>query len=321
MQTEPRLPELALRTPEPERDPVGSVLERLTGTGYQIDRQKWERFVEADLVGPLIPTSRGEREAIKRLRRLLDVERRLAPTGDVDALCFHLAASGVECVPVVAVARHVEKSVRELLAIGGRLSAAEAADAHSVDGPDGERRASEVLARRCLTGYRPRDRAEYDAACSVLSAAFVAYLRSVGRSRRPVTLLHASSRLVSLDEVAERAPRVRHDEPLPPLAPADVVCAWLQANAMTSDVDLLKAVKSVAALLRLHVRRYPELQVAWRDIAAEYGSEASVALAALAAAAPVFVAALLQAGRLPDAANIEQTLEQLMHHWGATLRL
>ena len=321
MQTEPRLPELVLNTTQAsEADRLDVVLARLETTGYRVDREKWGRFEKAHLVEPVMPTARGEREAIKRLRRLLDVERRLAPTGDMDTLCFHLAAAGIDSVPASAVARHIIRSVRSLLLIGSAVAEEAFVRPDAVAAPDAERRAAGVLARRCLADYSIADRSEKRATRTVLAAAFIAYLRSVVRSARPANVLHETSRLVSLDDVAEIRTPTRRGEALPPLASGEAVFEWLSDRMATAERDVLRAVQTVAAMLRLYVRSYPELQIAWRDLAAEHGSSASRALAALSAAPAVLAAAFLQAGELPKEPAIDRALEHLMHQWGASLQ-
>ncbi len=323
MQTEPRLPELLLEKPTPAaptRERLGAVLARLDLTGYRIDRQKWERFEEAGLVSAVMPTERGEREAIKRLRRLLDVERRLQPTGDLDALCFHLAAAGIDDVPATSVARHIAASVRSLLAVGDGVAREIALRPDAVAAPEAERRAASTLARQCLGDYTAADRVERRATEAILGAAFIAYLRSVSRASRPGALLHESSRLVTLDDVSMPARAPRHSDMLPPLASGDAICAWLGERVANAPPDVPRAVHSVAAMFRLTVRRYPELQIAWRDVAAAHGSSASRMLAALSAAPGVLSAALLQVGELPRECAIEDAPLHLMHQWGATLR-
>jgi len=83
-----------------------------------------------------------------------------------------------------------------------------------------------------------------------------------------------------------------------------------------NELAVLRATQSVAALVRLHVRQYPELQVAWRDVAAECGPTAASSLQALALVPPVLVAAFLQAGHVPSESNFDRMLERLMHFWG-----
>ena len=323
MKLEPRLPDLALRTaktdappaPPVKRGRLGEVLARLAQTGYRVDEEKWERFKRAKLVTTPLPTERGERDAIRRLRRILDVERRLAPSGDLDALCFHLAAAGIEGIPAARVARHVLASISDLFILGDQLRPVVRANFAFI-GPDGEFRLGRAMAKHVLRTYRVRDRAEKGVLETLLGAAFVGYVRSTYANVRPGQILHASSRLVTLDAIPDRAPASRAGEPLPPLADRSGLVAWL-TRVTGEDPDLvLRSTQSVAALVRLHVQKYPELQSPWRDVATAGGPSAATALHALALVPPVLTAAYLQAGHAPTDAQLDRMLEQLLHFWG-----
>lgn len=317
MKLEPRLPELSIRpAPAPARRArLGDVLERLAQTGYRVDDDKWERFKRARLVSTPLPTERGERDAIRRLRRILDVERRLAPSGDIDALCFHLAAAGIDSIPAAPVARHVLASVSDLFILGDQLSAAVRPSGASI-GPDGEFKLGRAMAKHALRTYRMRDRVEKGLLESLLGAAFVGYVRSTYANARPGQMLHVSSRLVTLDEVPEKMPAARTTPPLPPLSDRSGLVAWLTMLAGENETLVLRATQSVAALIRLRVHQFPELQAPWRDVAAQNGSNAATALHALALVPPVLTAAYLQAGHSPTNPDLDKMLEQLMHFWG-----
>jgi hypothetical protein len=318
MKTEPRIPEQALqKTRVPAtRGRLEGVLDRLALTGYHVDREKWERFEQAGLVATPMPNERGEREAIRRLRRILDVERRLAPTGDTDALCFHLAAAGIENVPSRPVARHVIASVSGLFAVGDQLKGAIAIRGSFV-GPDGEIRLARALGKHVLRSYRTKDHAELRLLESLLNAAFLAYVRSTYANTRPARLLHVSSSLVTSDWFEEKKKPVKPaSQPLPPIADRENLIEWLTAVAAENELAVLRATQSVAALIRLHVHQFPELQIAWRDVAAECGPNSAMSLQALALVPPVLVAAFLQAGHVPAEPNFDRMLERLMHFWG-----
>ena len=215
MKLEPRLPELSLPAVRPApRRPVDGLLARLAQTGYRVDAQKWEQFKDAHLVTTPLPTERGERETIRRLRRILDVERRLAPSGNMDALCFHLAAAGIDAVPPASVTRHILASISDLFVLGDQL-AASIAFRNSPLGPDGEFRIGRAMAKHALRAYRLRDRSEHDLMEALLGAAFVGYVRSTHANPRPGQILHTSSRLVTLDVVHDKAPASKPSQPLP----------------------------------------------------------------------------------------------------------
>jgi hypothetical protein len=318
MKTEPLIPEQALqKTRVPAtRGRLEGVLDRLALTGYHVDREKWERFEEAGLVATPMPNERGEREAIRRLRRILDVERRLAPTGDTDALCFHLAAAGIENVPSRPVARHIVASVARLFAVGDQLRGAIAFRGSFV-GPDGEIRLARAMGKHVLRSYRTNDRGELRLLESLLDAAFIAYVRSTYTNARPAQLLHVSSSLVTSDLFEEKKKPIKHTaEPLPPVADRDNLIGWLTAVSAENELAVLRATQSVAALIRLHVHQFPELQIAWRDVAAECGPNSATSLQALALVPPVLVAAFLQAGHVPPEPIFDRLLERLMHFWG-----
>ena len=311
-----RFPELALlRQPGAPRGRLEDVLDRLAVTGYRVNREKWKRFESARLVFEPMPTERGERDAIRRLRRILDIERRLAPTGDIDALCFHLAAAGIEEVPAALVARHIVASVGAFFIIGDRLRPSVPAHAGRI-GPDAEFQIGRAMAKHALAEYRLRDRAERRLIESLTSAAFVGYVRSTFASERPAQLLHSSSRLVTCDTPDEKRPAKRATNSLPPLSDRAGLLAWLSASTAEDESAVLRATQSVAALIRLHVHQYPELQAPWRDVAASNGAAATTALQTLALVPPVLVAAFLQAGHAPPDSNLDRMLEQLMHFWG-----
>jgi len=317
MKLEPRLPEFAIRpTPPPgKRARLGDVLERLAQTGYRVDDEKWERFKRARLVTTPLPTERGERDAIRRLRRILDVERRLAPSGDIDALCFHLAAAGIDAIPAAPVARHVLASVSDLFVLGDQLRTVVHANGAPV-GPDGEFKLGRAMARHALRTYRMADRSEKNLFETLLGAAFVGYVRSTYANVRPGQMLHVSSRLVTLDAVPERTPAPQAAAPLPPLSDRSGLIAWLTTLAGEEESLVLRATQSVAALIRLRVHQFPELQAPWRDVAAQNGPHAATALHALALVPPVLTAAYLQAGHSPTSPELDRMLEQLMHFWG-----
>lgn len=317
MKTEPRLPQITVaQSPVPApKGRLDGVLDRLALTGYRVDREKWKRFHIAHLVDAPLPTEGGEREAIRRLRRILDVERRLAPSGDVNALCFHLTAAGIDGVPAAPVARHIIEAVEGLFALGDRLQAESTGRALTV-GPDGEFRIGRDMAKAVLLDYLTRDRVERKSFESLLAAAFVAYVRSTYSNPRPAQMLHASSRLVTLDVDDESPKPKRTARVLPPLADRAGIVQWLNVVSSENESAVMRAVQSVASFIRLHVHRYPELQAPWRDLAGEGGPHAGSALQALALVPPVLAAAYLQAGSAPAAPSLERTLEQLMHFWG-----
>jgi hypothetical protein len=315
MQTEPRLPDLKINTaPRPApRGRVEDVLDRLSLTGYRVDRDKWAQFERAGLIDMPMPTEAGEREAIRRLRRILDVERRLAPSGDIDALCFHLTAAGIDRIPAQPVARHIIASLTDLFTFGDRLRGASPSVASM--GPDGEFRLARRMAQAVLREYRTTDLTERRALESLLGAALVAYVRSTFANPRPARLLHASSRLVTLDADDAQPVKNTASAPLPPLADRTGLIEWLTSAASENETAVLRATQSVAALVRLHVHHFPELQLPWRDVAAS-SPTATTPLRALALVPPVLAAAYLQAGRAPSDPSLDRMLEQLMHHWG-----
>src|SRR5215472_10732919 len=108
MKTEPRPAEVRLPHLQIERrSATAHVIERLSSTGYQIDAEKWIRLRDAGLISDVADTAEDERRAIGRARRLLDVESKLVPTRDTDALCYYLVAAGIDGVPSAPVARHI----------------------------------------------------------------------------------------------------------------------------------------------------------------------------------------------------------------------
>lgn len=313
---ESRLPELDIRRVQMPKASVDVVLDRLSLSGYRIDQAKIDRLTQSGLVEPLSAGESGERALIGRLRRILDVEHRLAPSGDLDALCFHLAASGVDAVPHQAVVRHLCASLGMLFTVGDRLIG-EVTPVRSVIGPDGEERVGRSMAQLALRFFQPLLQAERLATESLLTAAFVGYVRSTWSNPRPNYALHTSSRLVNLDaELSERQPQRSNEPPLPPISDRTALSTWLRAQSEKNGDEVLAAVRSSAALVRLHVAHYPELELPWRDAAAQYGRDSLPTLQTLALVPPVLAIAFLQGGQASADARLERTLAHLMHFWG-----
>jgi hypothetical protein len=322
MKTEPRfdpqdkLPELDIRKAPVVKALIDGALDRLELSGYQIDQVKLQRFIQCGLVGRPTSGESGERTLIARLRRILDVEHRLAPSGDVDALCFHLAASGVEEVPPEAVGRHLSTSLGMLFTVGDRLIG-EVTPVRGVVGPDGEQRVGRSMARLALQSFRPAVQAERIATEAFLTAAFVAYVRSTWANPRPNHELHLSSRLVNLDaELSERQPLRANEPALPPISDRAAIVSWLNVRSEKNGDGVLAAVRNSAALVRLHVAQYPELELPWRDAAARYGQTSMTVLQMLALVPPILAVAFLQGGQTAADARLERTLTRLMHFWG-----
>ena len=212
-------------------------------------------------------------------------------------------------------ARHILASVSDLFVLGDQLrQTVHASDAPI--GPDGEFKVGRAMAKHALRTYQMRDRAEKHLLETLLGAAFVGYVRSTYANTRPGQMLHVSSRLVTLDEIPEKVPAAQTAPPLPPLSDRSGLVAWLTMLAGEDETLVLRATQSVAALIRLRMHQFPELQAPWRDVAAQNGSTAASALHALALVPPVLAAAYLQAGHSPTHPDMDRMLEQLMHFWG-----
>src|SRR5579863_3061954 len=97
---------------------VDRIVERLSSIGYRIDSAKWRRLVDAGIVDEPRASEGAEREALGRLRRILDVEHRLGPSHDLDALSYFAAAAGIDDIPSAAVTRHIVHCVDALFRIG-----------------------------------------------------------------------------------------------------------------------------------------------------------------------------------------------------------
>jgi hypothetical protein len=315
MQTEPRLPEIDISTTQHAPAPVDVALDRLTLSGYRIDREKWEQLVQAGIVRPSATGDRAERATIGRLRKILEIERRLAPFIDIDALCFHLAVSGVKEIPAAAVGRHIAQSLGALFAIGDRIIEA-IRPGRGIVGPDGEQRLGRSMARYALRSYAAGGRDDRDATEQLVAAAFVAYVRSTWSNPRPDRTLHRSSRLVNLEAEEQGTTRRTAEAPLPPLADRESIATWLAARIHNDPDSVIAAVRNSAALIRLYVTSFPELQLPWRDAAEAAGGAGVTALQTLAIVPPVLAIAFLQGGRATADPHLQRTLEHLMHFWG-----
>lgn len=289
-------------------------LDRLALMGYRIDSDKWRRFLEAGLVTPPLDGERGERDAVSRLRKVLDVERTLGPWGDLDALSFYLVAAGDGVISAGPVGRFIQLCVVGLFDIGDRIQL-EVQLGDAPIGPDGEVKFGRTMARYALRDLRIEPKRERAAVEALLGAVFVGYVRSTFAMPRPSLTLHVSSRLVNL-EAQEARPVKRTEEPLPPLAEREKLVAWLSTQPRLEADAVLRAARNATALIRLCANHFPEVQTPWRDVAAEAGPQSAMALQALAIVPGVLAAAFLQAGRATAELQLERPLERLMHYWG-----
>jgi hypothetical protein len=297
---------------------VDVVIDRLASSGYRIDREKWERLAPARLLPAHVDGKEAERHAIARTRKILEVETKLAPTGDLDALCFASAAAGIEDVSHPPIVRHVSTALRGLFALGDQVRESVRWEQRFV-GPDGEWRLARLMAKSLLRSYGTDARAELGALESLLGAAFVAYVRSTYANPRPIRRLHVSSTLVNLaaeeEEAGTGAGFGQGGPPLLPIADRNGLIAWI--SELSDAEPLVRSVRGSAALVRLHAPTFPELAAPWRDCAARCGPSGLPALRALLLVPPVLAAAYLQAGHAPEAADLDTALENLMHFWGS----
>jgi len=300
-------------------DPLDVALERLPQFGYRIDKEKAARLIEAGLVPDAVRVS--DTTLIARLRRILDIERMLAPWRDVDAIAFYLAASGVEDVPATPVARFLAASVDELRSAAAPFASGFLARADG--GPDGEKRLARSMARAALARYKSSSRADAGAIEQLLSAALIAFVRLDVAVPRPAPQLHRRSRLVNLDaESAQEEgsagarPALRRVDDLPPFIDRERLIVWIGSRSESDGV--IPAVRRAAAMIRSRAQRFPELQVAWRDVAEAGGYPSLTALRAVGVVPAVLAASFLQA----EATGVDPTddPEHIVRRWG-TIRV
>jgi hypothetical protein len=292
---------------------LDSACERLAQVGYRIDRAKTERFAAAGFLPAASEDADAERMLIARLRRILEIERMLAPWRDTDALAFYLAAAGVEGVPATHVARFLAASIPELCAAGQHFARNGSA---AVAGLEGERAEGRRIARASLAHFRFGDSAEKKALEGLLSIALIAFVRLRYGTQRPLGQLHRHSRLVNLDAEEESiAKKPRTSGALPPVVDADRMMVWLGSRADAGGESVLAAARMSGAIVKARLKRYPELQVAWREVAEACGYPGLNSLRLLSAVPAVLACAILQAGA-SESAGVDPL--RIMQFWGTS---
>jgi hypothetical protein len=302
------------RAPERLRG-VDAALERLSQVGYRIDRAKVDRFASAGLLPADLHDEASERAITARLRRILDVERMLAPWRDTDALAFYLAAAGVDGVPAEPVARFLAASIPELCAAGKSFASKTSS---AVAGLEGERIVARGIAKAALARFRSGGPStEKNELEQVLSTALVGFVRLRFATPRPLGQLHRHSRIVNLDAEEEAiAKRARTSGALPPIVEADRMMVWLASRADTEGDRVLAAARLAASMVKAHVKRFPELQVPWREVAEACGYPGLNTLRVLSVVPAVFACAILQAG---ENAGTDADPRRIMQFWGTSV--
>ena len=253
--------------------PLLQLFERLALLGYSFDLGKWEAWVTAGLLTGVPPLPSNDcqipRAAEERIRRMLDVERRLAPGTSIDKLAFYLVIAGLDDVPADLVAQHLESALSKFFVVGeGMLRRLERKPERV--GPLAERRLADAMARSVLREYPLLGAASYTACQQLLAACFMIFFRTSWCNRPPradrrfariitPTFLDYQRLPVKTITLAESAGGAAN-QPMAPAADRDRLFMQLRIAGETSPRELLQAVKDAAMIITTATTQFPELQ-------------------------------------------------------------
>ena len=253
--------------------PVLALFERLALSGFSFDLAKWESFVSSGLLRgvPAAPSNDCQVPLAieQRIRRLLEVERRLAPGADIDKLAFFSVIAGLDDVPAQLVLNHVQSSIHKFFVAGDGM-VRRLPHKPSRIGPSGERRLAAEIAHAIVREYPPAAGPSLTAYHELLTAAFTIYFRSNWQNRRP-SPQRRWTRVITPDFLDYQTLPVKtiadgetgaDAAPLTHMAPAaekDGMLARVRAEGQANPNDLLQAVKDAATIITAAAPQFPEL--------------------------------------------------------------
>ena len=241
--------------------------------GYSFDLGKWETWVTGGLLDGVPPLPSNDcqipRAVEERIRRVLDVERRLAPGSSIEKLAFYLVVAGLDDVPAILVADYLEAGLSKFFVVGeGMLRRLERKPDRI--GPLAERRLADAMSRAVLRDYPLLGAASYTACQQMLATCFMIFFRTSWCNRPPKADRHFE-RIITpsfLDyqrlpvksiTVADQPDAPPHSA-MTPAADKDRLIMQLRIAAETSPRELLQAVKDAAMVIGTATTQFPELE-------------------------------------------------------------
>src|SRR5579872_589927 len=252
--------------------PLLTLLERLSILGYSFDMAKWATFVDSGLLREVPATASNDCQVPltveARVRRILDVERRLRLDPSLGKLAFFLLVAGLEAVPVSLVIDHIDASIDKFfIAAQGMLR--RSPHRPVALGPDGEHRLASELARAIARAYPPANASTAAAYEELLATAFVLFLRCNWRNRKPgpPRLWHRVLTGEFLDYDAlpvksiadcDSGSEVPARHALPAVDRAQLV-AGIRRDGLADPHELAQAVRDACTIITTAAPEFPEL--------------------------------------------------------------
>lgn len=263
-------------TAEPELGgftPLLQLFERLALLGYAFDLGKWESWVNGGVIAGVPPLPSNDcqipRAVEDRIRRILDVERRLAPGAGIDKLAFYLVVAGLEDVPPGLVADYLEAGLSKFFVVGeGMLRRLERKPDRV--GPLAERRLADAMSKAVLRDYPLLGAASYTACQQMLATCFMIFFRTSWRNRPPqgnrqferiitpsfLDYQRLPVKSISLADAPDGVP----GGVMSPAADRDRLYMQLRIASETSPRELLQAVRDAAMVICTATTQFPELE-------------------------------------------------------------
>jgi hypothetical protein len=253
--------------------PLLQLFERLALLGYSFDLAKWELWVTGGLLAGVPPLPSNDcqipRAVEDRVRRMLDVERRLAPGSSVDKLAFYLVVAGLDDIPPALIADYMEAGLSKFFVVGeGMLRRLERKPERV--GPLAERKLADAMSRAVLRDYPLLGAASYTAHQQLLATCFMIFFRTSWCNRPPradrrfdriITPGFLDYQRLPVKSIAlADTPADQHDAAMPPAADKDRLFVQLRIASETSSRELLQAVKDAAMVIRTATTQFPELE-------------------------------------------------------------
>ncbi len=254
--------------------PLLQLFERLALRGYSFDLIKWEALVNGGILTGVPPLPSNDCQiphaTEERIRFILDVERRLAPSSGIDKLAFYLVVAGLDEVPPELVAEYIQASLAKFFVVGeGMLRRLETKPARV--GPLGERRLANAMANAVLRDYPLLGASAYIACQQLLTTSFIIFFRTSWFNRRPaphrrweriITADFLDYHQLPVKTIAE-ADLPDDEEPVLSMEPAadrERLFAQMRIACETNPKELMQSVKDAAMVISTATNQFPELQ-------------------------------------------------------------